>query len=115
MAEKSSRKLTDAARQLVWGMSGGRCEKAGCNQLLYESPITHKTLNEAQVAHIIPVSENGPRGEFLHLIGNRDEVDNLMLLCPQCHKEIDTHPDLYPVEDLMYMKKQHEDRIRYLN
>ena len=95
-------------------MSGGRCEKAGCNQILYESPITHEPLNEAQVAHIIPVSDKGPRGEFLHLIGNRDEIDNLMLLCPQCHKEIDTHPDLYTVEDLKKMKQQHEERIRYL-
>ena len=111
MSDKNVRKLTNIARQIIWGKSAGRCEKAGCNQILYESSITHNTLNEAQVAHIIPVSENGPRGEFWHLIGNRDEIDNLMLLCPQCHKEIDSHPELYPVEVLKIMKQQHEERI----
>ena len=113
LATKKIRKLKETTRQLVWGMSGGRCEKAGCNRLLYESSITHTSLNEGQIAHIIPVSDNGPRGEFFS-IGDRDEAENLMLLCAQCHKEIDSRPDLYPANSLKRMKQEHEERIRYL-
>ena len=37
-----------------------------------------------------------------------------MLLCPICHKLIDDHPDLYPVDTLRRFKHDHEARIHML-
>lgn len=115
-SDKETRKLKDSIRQMLWGMAAGRCEKTGCNKLLYESPVTHQTMNDAQIAHNIAHSKKGPRGveAELHAIGGRDDLSNLLLLCPDCHKEIDSFPERYPVELLQNMKREHEERIRTL-
>lgn len=36
-----------------------------------------------------------------------------MLLCPRCHKEIDTHADKYPAEICQAYKLEHEQRVRF--
>lgn len=40
--------------------------------------------------------------------------DNIMLLCPTCHKLIDEHPEEYTVDILKEMKRKHELRIYQL-
>ena len=62
------------------------------------------------MAHIIPVSEGGPRGseESTDL---RIDYSNLLLLCQRCHKEIDDDPNEYPAELLHQWKQEHEKRI----
>jgi len=66
------------------------------------------------MAHIVAFRRAGPRGAAPLPSAERNDVSNLMLLCPQCHKLIDDNPDLYPVETLQKFKKDHEDRIRML-
>lgn len=95
-------------------MSGGRCEKIGCNKLLYKSPVTYTDLNNSQFAHIVAHSKSGPRGYYKLINGDKNDANNLLLLCPDCHKEIDAHPELYSVEVLHEMKHKHEERIRNL-
>ena len=63
----------------------------------------------AQIAHNHPVGKRGPR--FEHKIDsslNIDDVSNLLLLCAECHKEIDDNPTLYTVEYLKTIKQTHE-------
>lgn len=66
------------------------------------------------MAHIVAFQPEGPRGKE----GDRPEeinaVDNLMLLCPQCHKEIDDNPQEYPRARLEGFKREHEDRVKRL-
>jgi hypothetical protein len=38
-------------------------------------------------------------------------VSNLILLCPECHKLVDDHPDKYTATVLRKYKKVHEDRV----
>src|SRR5690606_13555304 len=42
-----------------------------------------------------------------------DDVENLMLVCHECHEEIDAKENkhLYPSSRLIAMKQAHEDRI----
>ena len=41
-----------------------------------------------------------------------NSIENLMLLCTEHHKLIDTKPYEYPIERLLEIKKRHEERIR---
>ena len=40
------------------------------------------------------------------------DINNIVLLCPACHKIIDSDPEKYTIEIVEGMKKRHEDRIR---
>ena len=59
-----------------------------------------------QIAHIVPYSSNGPRGN--EILMNEEEInsfDNLLFLCPECHKIIDTNPDEYTIPILKEWKQ----------
>lgn len=109
MSEKR-KNIPDKTRLKLWVKSGGRCEFKGCNKPVWRNGLTLSDGNFAQVAHIIPVSSAGPRGneksEELQI-----EYSNLMLMCPVCHKEIDDNPTKYPAEMLRRWKEEHEERI----
>src|ERR1700719_2925733 len=47
---------------MLWGKSAGRCEFAGCNEILWKSQVTQEPVNIAQKAHIYSFSSAGPRG-----------------------------------------------------
>ena len=66
------------------------------------------------MAHIVAFRRAGPRGESPLTATERNDVSNLMLLCPTCRKLIDGSPDLYPVGTLQGFKKDHEARILML-
>jgi hypothetical protein len=42
----------------------------------------------------------------------RDDYENLLLLCKVHHKQIDDQPTSYPVDRLNDMKRAHESRVR---
>ena len=44
----------------------------------------------------------------------RDEYENIILLCPSCHKLIDKSPLQFPVEVLLQWKSKHEELIANL-
>ena len=62
----------------------------------------------AEMAHVIPHGEMGPRheerpaGEF-----EADSFENLILLCPTCHTIIDKDPDGYSRGTLLEWKNNH--------
>jgi tetratricopeptide (TPR) repeat protein len=64
-----------------------------------------------QEAHIVGRSKKGPRGEETPE-GDRDGYDNLIVLCPKCHKLIDDHPDQYSSDMLRQRKREHEARVK---
>ena len=102
--------LPEHTRLKLWVKSAGRCEFNGCNKPVWRNDLTLSDGNFGEVTHIIAASEDGPRGseESSNL---QIEFSNLMLLCQQCHKEIDDNPEKYPAELLQEWKRKHEDRI----
>lgn len=102
--------IPESTKLKLWVKSAGRCEFKGCNKPVWYNGLTLSEGNFAEVAHIIGSSKDGPRGteqsEELQV-----DFHNLMLLCQQCHKEIDNHPERYPIELLRTWKQEHEDRI----
>jgi hypothetical protein len=109
----ASRRIPPETKLLLGVVAGGRCELRGCNKYLFEHPVTLAGLNLTENAHIYPFSDRGPRGN-----GKRPSdihaVENLMLVCGDCHKEIDKNKAAYPIEVLDEYKREHEERIRYV-
>lgn len=103
---------TNVKRDL-WFAAHGRCEFAGCNKLLFRHGITMDKCNISNYAHIIGDSPKGPRGGEKSKELSKD-ISNLILLCPECHKLIDSDEEKYTVEVLKKMKKDHEERILFV-
>jgi hypothetical protein len=64
----------------------------------------------ADKAHIVANSPDGPRGSALSKKLAVD-INNLMLLCKECHARIDVNQEFFSREKLLKMKKRHEERI----
>ncbi len=60
------------------------------------------------IAHIVAQSPGGPRAQYPPPGGFIDAEANLILLCEEHHKLIDSQPQTYPVEKLLQMKTDHE-------
>lgn len=113
--------VRDVTRHIPWPRklllavrAGGRCEFDGCNEYLFEHHVTLREGNFAQLAHIVAFSEVGPRAEAGERPADVHALDNLMLLCHRCHKQIDDHPADFTRAALQSQKADHEVRVRFL-
>jgi hypothetical protein len=109
-----TRKIRDLTRLLLFVRAGGRCEFDGCNRYLLEHHLTLTQGNFGELAHIVAFSAQGPRGGEEPRPTDINNVDNLMLLCPSCHKLIDDRPADFTREALERHKSAHEDRIKHV-
>lgn len=98
---------------MLWGRSAGRCEFRGCNRPLYKSLVTQESVNLAEKAHIWGFSAGGPRAGRSRTKALND-INNLMLVCHDCHCKMDKNVGNYPVDLLMAMKAEHERRVQML-
>ncbi|HXS33277.1 MAG TPA: HNH endonuclease [Solirubrobacterales bacterium] len=90
--------------------SGGRCCNPACRKnLLIEYEGRRATI--AEMAHIIARSKTGPRGECDLDPDERDIYDNALLLCPNCHTEVDEFPDTFPPDLLRTWKTGREREV----
>jgi len=113
-SHNSSRPQIPAKIQLkLWVKSGGRCEYFGCNQNLYKDELTLKETNYSNIAHIVSWQKSGPRGEDPLPLADRNNFENLMLVCTKHHKLIDSkeHVKDHPKELLIEFKNCHESRV----
>ena len=109
---KSARNIPPTTRMILFVQAGGRCEFNGCNKYLLEHELTTQKCIIAEAAHIVAFSEQGPRGDIDSRPKDIHDVQNLMLLCHDCHELIDKNPDQYSMAILKGYKDAHEDRIR---
>lgn len=105
--------ITPKNQNLLWAISGGRCEYEGCNKILHTDILTKKRYNSAYIAHIVADKPDGPRGDIVRSKLLCDNISNLMLLCNEHHNLIDkVDVKEHPESRLLVMKQQHEERIR---
>lgn len=105
-----TRNINEATRRRLYANSGNICAMYGCNnELIYEN-----TANLSEICHIEAVNEDGAR--YNPNLSNEEvnSYDNLILLCPTCHKKVDSKQNetFYTVEYLKRMKADHESRVR---
>ena len=116
MSEKKSNRgkgPSPTTKMILFAKSGGRCQFEGCNKYLLRDDITSEELNDANIAHIVASSSNGPRGACnSHELS--DDINNLMLLCKTHHKLVDDNPEEYTVERLTKMKLSQERKVKEL-
>lgn len=109
-----ARNVPKLVQILLFTRAGGRCQFDGCNEYLLQHPVTLTEANFAEMAHIVAFREGGPRGKEGDRPDDINGLENLMLLCPSCHKEIDTRAAEFPRAVLEQYKEAHEDRILHV-
>ncbi len=87
----------------LFAHSGNRCAFPGCDNHLVKEGIV---LGE--VCHIKAASRQGPRFDGAQSEVDRQSAANLILLCADHHKIVDSDPANYSVEKLQKMKGDHE-------
>ncbi|GAB4377356.1 MAG: hypothetical protein Kow00121_26530 [Elainellaceae cyanobacterium] len=93
--------------KLLWGRAASRC--AFCRlPLTQDSETTSSSIPIGEQAHIVAKESNGPRGDSLLTLDERDSYANLILLCPTHHTVVDKNPEDFPVEKLHTLKTEHE-------
>ncbi|WP_397596622.1 HNH endonuclease signature motif containing protein [Silanimonas sp.] len=102
--------VTDRDLKTLWGLAAGRCAFPECGQECISFIDSEKSTIIGEMAHIIAKRPDGPRGDGS---GGNDTYENLILLCPNHHTEIDKAPTgTYPAEQILQWKRDHESRIR---
>lgn len=101
-------------KQIIWVRMAGHCELCGTD-------LTHDyrvgtPMRWGEVAHILPASPKGPRGNAEHSDEQAKDLTNdfmnLMLLCPSCHDRIDRDEEGYPKDDLSELHENCLERIQ---
>jgi hypothetical protein len=92
--------------------SGNHCAFPGCDALLVKaSTFGTRPVVTGEIAHIVSETPEGPRGKHALPSGEHNKHTNLLFICSTHHTEIDTQPEVYTVERLRQMKRDHEDSI----
>lgn len=96
----------------VWVRHGGRC--VFCNRYLLESDLTLRPVPLGELAHNNAASDAGPRADPGLSAADRNNAENLLLLCGAHHPDVDkpTQLDIFTVDQLVLIKREHEARIR---
>ena len=97
----------DRDLKLLWGRSGGRCAFTECRRTLIGND-TDDIIGH--IAHILGRSDTGPRPNPVLSEEERDAYDNLILLCPTHHAEVDAQEGRtrWTADDLRSLKRNHE-------
>jgi hypothetical protein len=103
--------ISDRTRKLLWGRAGNRC--AICRQELVISDTEgERDSIVGEECHIVARETDGPRGASDLTDQQRDDYENLILLCNVHHKQIDDQVARFPVERLKSIKVHHERWVR---
>ena len=106
--------ISERVKRLLWARSGGFCQNPSCQKDFFVFFADGTITSIEELAHIIAKSNKGPRSEEKIDTKLKDEYENIILLCPNCHTLIDKNQDRYPFETLKEWKKKHEQRIKDL-
>lgn len=102
--------ITARTRKVLWALSNNQC--ARCEATLIRAPEAEGDLHAivGQECHIVARSLGGPRGEA-EPRGEVDGIDNLILLCANCHAVVDGQPEKWTPDALRALKREHEEKV----
>jgi len=112
----TTRTIKEPVVRRVWVAAGGRC--TFCNRYLLGDDFTGEPVFTGQLAHIVgwDTAEGSPRGDDDLPTNQRNGAENLMLICYDQHRVIDTKSlwEAYGKERLREFKRKHERKIKEL-
>jgi len=97
--------LSEPDRRFIIGCSGGCCNKCK-TQVFRENEFAEKA-RIGDDAHIWAYSEEGPRGSAVGAPADRNARENIILLCKNCHAEVDQQPMKFAPVALTTMREAH--------
>lgn len=95
---------------MLYAYSGGVCAK--CRGSLFEI-AGRARVTIADIAHVVAAIEGGPRGVAPLTDQQRSEFDNLILLCPGCHRLVDGAPEQFPVVQLLAWRNRLRSEVAH--
>lgn len=100
--------------KILWAESGNMCAYPKCNIEITAISTEKKAYTIGEMAHIKGEKKSSCRYDIAQSDTERNSHENLILLCPTHHTEIDKVENLstYTVEYLLEMKKQHIKNIK---
>lgn len=100
--------IRDRDRKVLWSRAGNCCSL--CRTLLVREGEVGRGLTViGEECHIVSPAPGGPRAGVP--VKELDGYANLVLLCPNDHRLIDTLVADYPVERLQSIKRAHEEWV----
>jgi len=100
-------------QKMLWGRSAARCSMPECRiELVQNATETDDETVIGENCHIVAESDEGPRANPTMPLEQRNTYNNLILLCSNHHKIIDSQEGEYTVARLHEIKKNHEGWVR---
>lgn len=100
----------DFTKLRLFAASAGYCQRPSCIRPLFIVTGTRR-IHIAEMAHIVAANDGGARANSRLATAARGAFDNLILLCPDCHSEIDKGEADYPSELIQSWKREHAERL----
>jgi hypothetical protein len=97
--------LSEPDRRFIIGRSGGCCNK--CRRQVFRENEFAERARIGDDAHIWAYSEEGPRGSAPGAPADRNARENIILLCKNCHAEVDQQPMKFTAMVLTAMREEH--------
>lgn len=112
-ASTTRRSYTDRTLKLLWGRAAGRCAMPECRIDVFAEATAHDPIVViGEIAHVAAAGAQGPRVVQAMTIAQRNDYDNLILLCRNCHGRVDGQPHFYSIPHLRDIKQAHEAWVR---
>lgn len=97
--------VSERTSKIVWGQCAARC--CVCRKdLLFEVNGAVSSLI-GEIAHIVGEKKSAARGASPLSLEERNDSENLLLLCREHHTIVDDDPATYPVDRLHQIKTDH--------
>jgi hypothetical protein len=104
--------IADRVKRQLWASSAGLCQNPACRDDLFRVFADGAITSIDELAHVIAQRSDGPRGNDQLPLSERDEFENVIVLCPSCHTLADKVPQHHPPELLRRWKRTHKEIVR---
>jgi len=105
---KNRRNISERDAQKLYLFSGNQCAKLDCKNEIFSDNIA----KIGEIAHIVGLNKGSERHDGRCSEKNLNSYDNLILLCSNCHEEVDDKDagGKYTKEILLTWKIKHENK-----